>query len=93
MRDIDSWLEINHFGKYQSAFDEHDIDLDVLAELSDEDLKELGVTLGHRRKMQKLLAAAQRVAPDDPLLRADSASAVSSAAEHRHLSVLFLRSR
>ncbi|MFT5394470.1 MAG: class 3 adenylate cyclase, partial [Gammaproteobacteria bacterium] len=89
MRDIDSWLEINHFEKYKSAFDEHDIDLEVLAELSNEDLKELGVTLGHRRKMQKLLAAAQRVAPDDPLIHADIATVASSAAEHRHLSVLF----
>ena len=39
-------------GNYEAAFRENEIDETVLASLTDETLKELGVTaLGHRRKL------------------------------------------
>jgi hypothetical protein len=89
MRDIDSWLENNKLARYKPAFAEHDIDLEVLPELSDEDLKELSVTLGHRRKIQKILATTELATLDNPPTRTDIATGVSGTAEHRHLSVMF----
>ena len=37
--------------EYAQRFTENDIDVSVLRHLTDQDLKELGVSLGHRRKM------------------------------------------
>ena len=38
-------------GQYAQRFAENDISFSVLPDLTDQDLKELGVSLGHRRKM------------------------------------------
>ena len=37
-------------GRYEEKFGENKIDLDVLADLTDGDLQELGVPLGDRRR-------------------------------------------
>lgn len=49
--DIGRWLEGLGLGQYAEVFDANDIDLRALGYLSDEDLKELGISLGHRRIM------------------------------------------
>src|SRR6516165_10816599 len=78
------WLERIGLAQHAETFAANDIDLDVLPELSDEDLKELGLSLGHRRRL--LRAIVQRrgesvvaAAPETP--RRD--------AERRQLTVLF----
>ena len=45
----DEWLEAHGLGKYADAFRENDVDMRALAHLTDEDLRELGLSLGHRR--------------------------------------------
>jgi SAM domain (Sterile alpha motif) len=42
--------------EYAECFAENDVDLTVLPHLTDHDLKELGVSLGHRRKMLAAIA-------------------------------------
>src|SRR4029077_20879232 len=54
--------------EYLDRFAENDIDLEVLGELTDADFDRLGVSIGHRRKLLKALAA-----------RAPSAAALPSA--------------
>ncbi len=54
--DIGEWLEGLRLGKYAEVFVENGVDLRALPHLSEDDLKELGVLLGHRRI---LLAAIQ----------------------------------
>ncbi len=54
--DIREWLEGLELGEYAEAFVENGVDLRALPHLSEDDLKELGVLLGHRRI---LLAAIQ----------------------------------
>ena len=45
-------LEALGLGQYADTFAENDITLEMFAELTDKDLKELGVTaLGHRKKL------------------------------------------
>ena len=44
--------------EYVARFAESDIDTSVLRDLTDQDLKELGVSLGHRRKMLRAIAEA-----------------------------------
>jgi len=78
------WLDQIGLAQHAEIFAANDIDLDVLPELSDEDLKELGLSLGHRRRLQRALA--ERTSED----------AIGTApetriryAERRQLTVLF----
>jgi hypothetical protein len=52
--------------EYAERFAENDVDLSVLPHLTDHDLKELGGSLGHRRKM--LAAIAERTGTVDKIL-------------------------
>ena len=51
------WLDGLGLGQYVQTFAENDIDFDVLARLSDDNLKELGLTLGHRVRLQAAIEA------------------------------------
>jgi class 3 adenylate cyclase/tetratricopeptide (TPR) repeat protein len=80
--------------QYAKAFAENAIDAETAAQLTADDLKELGVTLlGHRRKLLTAIANL-RAPPDggspafDTQLRAADAQPGRSA-ERRHLTVLF----
>ena len=56
--DIAVWLSGLGLGQYAQAFRENDIDADVLADLTADDLTELGVTsIGHRRKLLAAITA------------------------------------
>ena len=49
MSDIREWLEELGLGQYAEALAENAIDLETLPHVSDADLKDLGVALGHHR--------------------------------------------
>ena len=51
MQQIADWLEKLGLSEYTQCFAENGIDFSVLRHLSDQDLKDIGVLLGHRRKM------------------------------------------
>jgi hypothetical protein len=51
MQPIADWLEKLGLGQYAQRFAENDISFGVLPELTDQDLRELGVSLGHRRQL------------------------------------------
>ena len=58
MNPVSSWLASVGFERYAEAFEAQDISVDVLPELTDADLKELGVaTLGDRKRLLKAIAA------------------------------------
>ncbi|MET3842839.1 adenylate/guanylate cyclase domain-containing protein [Bradyrhizobium sp. OAE829] len=85
---VADWLTTVGMPEYAVRFAENDIDLSVLVHLTDQDLKELGVSLGHRRK---LLAG---IAELPGALRAGSPSAPSGPmrhddAERRQISIMF----
>ena len=48
MQRIAGWLQKFGMSEYARRFAENDIDVTVLPHLTDQDLKELGVSLGHR---------------------------------------------
>ena len=60
MQSIAEWPEEVGLGEYAQHFAESGIDFSVLGHLSDQDLKELGVLLGHRRKLQAAIGASGR---------------------------------
>src|SRR5262245_27523270 len=61
LTDIGTWLGTLGLEKYASAFLVNEVDLAALAHFSDDDLKELGLPLGPRRKL--LAAIKERAAP------------------------------
>src|SRR3984893_9461640 len=56
--DVGAWLEALGLGQYARPFAENDVDFLVLTQLTDADLRELGVTsLGHRKRLLAAIAA------------------------------------
>ena len=56
--DVVVWLRSLGLGKYEAAFRENEIDETVLPSLTEEHLKQLGVTaVGHRLKLLDAIAA------------------------------------
>src|SRR5687767_12981427 len=56
--DIAAWLRDVGLAQYERAFHANDIDAEVLADLTAEDLVALGITsIGHRRKLLAAIAA------------------------------------
>jgi class 3 adenylate cyclase/predicted ATPase len=56
MTGIAEWLASIGLGEYSQCFAENAIDLSVVPDLTEQDLKDLGVFLGHRRKMLRAIA-------------------------------------
>src|SRR5215471_8009290 len=56
MQRIVDWLEKLGMSEYAQRFAENRIDFSVLPDLTDQDLKDLGVVLGDRRKMLRAIA-------------------------------------
>ena len=67
MSDLRAWLRANNCEQYADAFAANDVDLDILPELTEQDLAELGVSLGNRRRLLRAIAerTAGRLHPDD----------------------------
>jgi class 3 adenylate cyclase len=89
MQQIGDWLERLGMSEYAERFAENRIDLGVLPDLTDQDLENLGVLLGDRRKM---LRAIRELAGDNPVTPPSAAATEArpqDAAERRQLTVMF----
>jgi SAM domain (Sterile alpha motif) len=56
MQQVADWLKQLGMSEYAQRFAENHIDFSVLPDLTDQDLKDLGVVLGDRRKMLRAIA-------------------------------------
>jgi class 3 adenylate cyclase len=87
--DVGAWLSGLGLGQYEAVFRESGVEVEVLPELTERHLKELGVSLGHRLRM---LRAIRVLAGDDPVRAPPAAVAerkTEDAAERRQLTVMF----
>ncbi|WP_246413251.1 adenylate/guanylate cyclase domain-containing protein [Rhizobium indicum] len=87
MPHIASWLARLGWDKYTEAFTANEVDFDALRHLSEEDLRELGLPLGPRRRVLAAIAAL------DTMPRGSSVSAPAPSpveAERRQLTVVFI---
>ncbi|MCP1842842.1 putative ATPase/class 3 adenylate cyclase [Bradyrhizobium sp. USDA 4524] len=87
MTGIAEWLASIGLGEYADRFAENAIDLSVVGDLTEQDLKDLGVLLGHRRKMLRAIAALE-----DDVAVSDQAAAKPAprdGAERRQITVMF----
>ncbi len=87
MVSIAQWLEGLGLGRYATAFTANDIDLGILRDLTEQDLEKLGVSLGHRKKLLRAIAALPQPATEAPPLRPSTTAA--PAAGRRQLTVMF----
>ncbi len=86
MQAIVQWLEALGLGQYGDAFVEADIDPAVLPDLTEADLAQLGVTLGHRKRLLRAIAALSEPGGTQPGI---PAPATGTAAERRQVTVVF----
>jgi class 3 adenylate cyclase/tetratricopeptide (TPR) repeat protein len=92
LNELASWLEKIGLGQYAATFLENDIDLAVLPELSDADLQSLGLSLGHRRRLQRAVAEISTRPERDEATAGEAPGAQETPhreAERRQIAVLF----
>jgi SAM (Sterile alpha motif) domain-containing protein len=63
---ITDWLEKLGLGQYAQRFAENDISFSVRPDLTDQDLKDIGVSLGHRRRLLREIANLGNTAAASP---------------------------
>jgi class 3 adenylate cyclase len=85
MQQIAEWLETLGMPEYAERFNENGIDVSVLPHLTDQDLRDHGVLLGHRRKMLAAIAKLAVVPAALPELE----PRVQDTAERRQVTVMF----
>ena len=89
MQQIADWLEKLGLSEYADRFAENDVDTSVLRHLTDQDLKELGVSLGHRRKMLAAIAELPGTIPSKPEPVGSVEPKPQETAERRQVTVMF----
>ena len=90
MNDLTSWLQSLGLEAHASAFVAQGITFDLLPELGDADLKELGVALlGHRKRLLLAIAALGTGSSNTGNTAPEAAPRVARDAERRQLTVMF----
>src|SRR5262249_16986906 len=100
MQQIADWLRRLGLLEYAERFAENGIDVSVLPHLTDQDLKDMGLLLGHRRKMLAAIgelsskpgaapATGTPIGPASIPTASPIAPAAEAAGERRYLTVLF----
>ena len=94
--DVGEWLRGVGLGQYEATFRAHDIDVDVLPDVTEADLEKIGLPLGARKRLMKAIAnlrpaesTGPTVPPDPSLPLAAGASPPRPDAERRPITVMF----
>jgi hypothetical protein len=66
MSAIVAWLDRLGLSKYTSVFVDNDVDLEVLPRLSEDDLRELGLPLGARKRILQAVGEIREQGPSRP---------------------------
>jgi hypothetical protein len=91
MQQTADWLERLGLVQYAQRFAENDISFSVLPDLTDQHLKEIGVSLGHRLQLLRAIAdlsRGEKEAPKAPVASVLSATPQDTA-ERRQVTVMF----
>ena len=87
MDTLTRWLTAHNLGNLEKTLIENEIDLDVLFELTDEDLREIGLALGARKRLRGAIDAA---VTEEPPAGEPSQKVQSGDAERRQLTTMFV---
>jgi class 3 adenylate cyclase/predicted ATPase len=87
---FNQWLEGIGLGHYSDLFAQHRLDLDIVADLTEADLAELGLPIGDRKRLQRAMAALE---PAEEIERPATVAAPSprpeAGAERRQITTMF----
>ena len=98
MQQIADWLEKLGMSEYAQRFAENRVDFSVLPDLTDQDLKDLGVVLGDRRKMLRAIAKLDTMLEAVTLMPMPASTLsvareqpvrVAESSEHHHVTVMY----
>lgn len=89
MTDITSWLKEHGLEKYAGAFLENELTVAILPELTEQDLRELGLPMGPRKLLLKLARELDLSDLTVQIPQASSRGASFQEAERRQLTVMF----
>jgi class 3 adenylate cyclase/tetratricopeptide (TPR) repeat protein len=89
VQEIGYFLEKLGMPEYGECFAQNKIDLSVLPHLTDQDLKDIGVPLGHRRKMLAAIRGLPGESPVAPKTVPTGEAKVQDTAERRQVTVMF----
>ena len=86
-----AWLSANGLAKYDALFRENEIEMDVLSEIESDDLKEMNIPLGDRKRLLRAISDLKTQASLNipTKLPAQTIGTDVRQAERRHLTVLF----
>ena len=87
--DVAVWLRSLGLSRYEVAFSDNSIDADVLPDLTDGDLAQLGVNLGDRKRLLKAIASLGVMVSATKPTSAAPVSSSMDAAERRPITVMF----
>jgi class 3 adenylate cyclase len=88
-RGIADWLAKLGMSEYTGRFAENRIDFLVLRDLTDQDLKDLGVVLGDRRKILRAISELAGAIPAMSQVHAETERKPHDSAERRQVTVMF----
>ena len=93
MSKVREWLEAIGLVQYADAFEANDIDIDLLGQVDDQMLKDIGVSsAGHRLRIRNAIA---KLSPASPLAKNENATSAATepktqdVAERRQVTVMF----
>jgi hypothetical protein len=89
MQDLEHRLEKLGTSEYAQRFAENDIDASVLPHLTDQSLKELGVSLGHRMKILAAIKEFGGPTPAPPQHVTPTETKPQDTADRRQITVMF----
>jgi len=89
MREVQKWLAEIGLSQHALAFAENQIDFEVLLDLSEDDLRELGLPMGPRKKLLKAIAALKSEPSTAENNSAPLLPSRAAEAERRQLTVMF----
>jgi predicted ATPase/class 3 adenylate cyclase len=88
MANLQQWLEAIGLGQYAELLADNGIDVDILPDLDEHDLEQLGFPVGHRKRLLKATAAVRSAARASESY-SEIQPLAGAKAERRHLTVLF----
>jgi class 3 adenylate cyclase/tetratricopeptide (TPR) repeat protein len=92
MSEVRKWLEAIGFAQYADAFEANEIDMDLLGQVDDQILKDIGVSaVGHRLRIRDAIAKLSSVVTPDAKAAAtvNAPEIPPASAERRQLTVMF----
>src|SRR5271170_5019591 len=88
--DVGDWLRSFGLGQYEATFRDNAIGMDILADLTENDLGKIGVLFGDRKRLLKAIASLRSTEPaPKPPIATVLTEPKQDAAEHRPITVMF----